>query len=100
MLLMRSVRRKFDRWLLRIISFISLYPQSILHILRLFNDSPITCAWEGGSALASDKKMYGTKVVTRKEYFEYGSNISSTRFDTPKGLQESGKEAADDEGMY
>ena len=100
MLLKRSVRRRFDQWLLGIISFVSLYPQSILHLLKLYNDSPITCAWEGGSALASEKKMYGTKVVTRKEYLEYGSNICSTRFDTPKGLHEGGKEAVDDEGMY
>jgi hypothetical protein len=64
------------------------------------DDSLITCAWEGGSALASDKKLYGTKVVTRKEYLEYGSNICSTRFDTPRGLQEGGKEPADDEDVY
>jgi hypothetical protein len=64
------------------------------------DDSPITCAWEGGSALASDK-TYKTKVVTRKEYMEHGSNICSTRFDTPKGLQEGGgKDAGEDEDLY
>lgn len=75
-------------------------PTEYLHIKMYIYNSPITCAWEGGSALASDKKLYGTKVVTRKEYLEYGSNICSTRFDTPRGLQEGGKEAADDEDMY
>jgi hypothetical protein len=52
------------------------------------NGSPIACAWEGGSALASNKKLYASKVVTRKEYMEHGSNLCSTRFDTPKSLQE------------
>lgn len=50
--------------------------------------SPITCAWDGGSTLASDKKVYTARIVTRKEYMEHGSNICSTRFDTPRGLQE------------
>jgi hypothetical protein len=64
------------------------------------DQSPITSAWEGGSALASDKKTYGTKVVTRKEYMEYGSNICSTRFDTPKDLPEGGGKDAEDEDLY
>jgi len=58
------------------------------------------CAWEGGSALIADKKAAAPKFVTRKEYLEHGSNICSTKFDTPKGLQESsGKEVIDDD-MY
>jgi len=66
------------------------------------NVSPVTCAWEGGAALVSDKKGYAGRVVTRKEYFEYGSSICSTRFDTPSALQEggNGRETVDDEEMY
>jgi actin-related protein len=75
-------------------------PTEYLYVKMYIDDSPITCAWEGGSALASDKKLYGTRGVTRKEYLEYGSNICSTRFDTPRGLQEGGKEPADDEDVY
>jgi hypothetical protein len=45
--------------------------------------------------------MYATKVVTKKEYMEYGSNICSARFDTPKNLQESSdKEVIEDDDMY
>ena len=62
--------------------------------------SPITCPWEGGSALASDRKTYGTKIVTRKEYMEHGSNICATRFDTPKSLQEAGGRDQVDEDVY
>lgn len=60
------------------------------------------CAWEGGAALASDKKTYATRIVTRKEYMEYGSNICSTKFDTPKSLQEggNGNHLMDDEEIY
>ena len=50
--------------------------------------------------MASNKATFETKIVTRKEYLEHGSNICSTRFDTPKTLQEGGvKEALDDEDM-
>ena len=66
------------------------------------DSSPITGSWEGGSALASDKKLYASKVVTRKEYMEHGSNLCSMRFDTPKSLQEGtalNKELID-EDMY
>lgn len=62
--------------------------------------SPITCPWEGGSALASDKKTYVTRAVTRKEYMEHGSSICSAKFDTPKDLQESGKAPDNGEEMY
>ena len=64
------------------------------------DDSPITCAWEGGSALVSDKSVYKTKIVTRKEYLEYGSSICSTRFDTPKSLQEHGRDLMEDDEIY
>jgi hypothetical protein len=51
--------------------------------------------------LASDKKAYATRTVTRKEYMEHGSNICFTRFDTPKSFQEGGgKETIEDEDMY
>lgn len=63
--------------------------------------SPVTCAWEGAAALVSDKKSYATKLVTRKEYMEYGSSICSTKFDTPKAIQEgSGRDAMDEQEMY
>ena len=76
-------------------------PHEYIYISVRSNNSPITCGWEGGSALASDKKVFATKVVTRKEYMEHGSNICSTRFDTPKSLQESGgKDIIEDEDMY
>jgi hypothetical protein len=48
--------------------------------------------------MASDKKLYKTKVVTKKEYMEHGSNICSTRFDTPKLPTD--KHAPEDEEMY
>ena len=64
----------------------------------------MTCAWEGGAALVADKKSYAARVVTRKEYMEYGSNICSTRFDTPRSLQEggsgNGKDIMDEEEGY
>jgi hypothetical protein len=76
-------------------------PDEYILITLCSDSSPITCGWEGGSALASDKKMYATKVVTRKEYMEHGSNICSTRLDTPKSLQESGgKDIIENEDMY
>jgi hypothetical protein len=61
----------------------------------------VTCAWESGAALVSDKKSYATKIVTRKEYMEYGSSICSTKFDTPKAIQEgNGRDAMDEQEMY
>lgn len=63
-------------------------PDECFPFKGIIDGSPITCAWEGGSALASDKKLYASKVVTRKEYMEHGSNLCSTRFDSPKSLQE------------
>ena len=51
--------------------------------------------------MAANKKTYASRIVTRKEYMEYGSNICSTRFDTPKHLQETGvSEPIEDEEMY
>ena len=75
-------------------------PTEYLLTYTYADNSPITCAWEGGSSLTSDKKTYGTKVVTRKEYMEHGSNICSTRFDTPRSLQDGGDDLVDDEDMY
>lgn len=61
----------------------------------------MTCAWEGGAALVSDKKSYAAKVVTRKEYMEYGSSICSTKFDTPNAIQEgSGRDTMDELEIY
>ena len=63
--------------------------------------SPITCAWEGGSELVSNKAIWKTKMVTRKEYMEHGSNICSARFDTPRTIQEGGgKDLNDDDDVY
>jgi hypothetical protein len=50
--------------------------------------------------MAGDRKGYAGKVVTRKEYMEYGSNICSTRFDTPRALQEGGSGKEEDDEMY
>jgi actin-related protein 6 len=95
-------RKKFGQWLLRITLFDSSRLQSTFPFSIVVNSSPITCAWEGGSTLASDKKLYASKVVTRKEYMEHGSNLCSTRFDTPKSLQEGTLLNKDliDEDMY
>jgi len=78
----------------------SIAPMNCLVRITMPTD-PISCAWEGGSALAGDKNVYATKVVTKKEYMEHGSNICSTRFDCPKSTQESsGKELIEDDDMY
>jgi actin-related protein len=90
------VRGNSDRWLLQMLSSASIPFRSIF-TFNSTDESPITCAWEGASAMASDKKLYKTKVVTRKEYMEYGSNICSSRFDTPKLPQD--KDAREDEEM-
>lgn len=72
-----------------------------ISLLICTNYSPVSCAWEGGSALVSEKKSTATKFVTRKEYLEHGSNICATKFDTPKTLQESGgKEVIIDDDIF
>jgi len=50
--------------------------------------------------MVSNKRAFKEKLVTRKEYLEYGSNICSTRFDTPRALQEGRKEVIDVDDMY
>jgi hypothetical protein len=47
--------------------------------------------------MASDRKLFASKVVTRKEYMEYGSNICTTRFDTPRNIQDGGAPGREDD---
>jgi hypothetical protein len=49
--------------------------------------------------MASDRKLFASKVVTRKEYMEYGSNICTTRFDTPRNIQDGAPGKDNDEEM-